>query len=85
MKAIDYRIADVHREVQALDVPDYSSGPLRDDKGRPRDLWVFGKFVEEYEVYIKLSAYLAEGAVRVVCVSFHEAAWPLVYPYKKAS
>lgn len=85
MKALDYRIVDVHRVIQRLEVEDYSSGPLRDDKNRPRDLWVFGRYLEEYEVYIKLAAYVAGGAVRAVCVSFHEAEWPLAYPYKKAS
>lgn len=84
LKAINYRDVDVYRMVQKLEVPDYSSGPLRDDRGRPRDLWVFGKFVEEYEVYIKLTVHVAEGVVWAVCVSFHEAEWPLTYPYKKA-
>ena len=39
----------------------------------------------EYEVYIKLTAYLKADDVQAVCVSFHEAEWPLVYPYRKAS
>ena len=77
MKTIGYRVRE-------LEVVDYSSGPLKDDRGRPRDLWVFGKYLEEYEAYIKLAAYLAGGDVRTVCVSFHEAEWPLTYPYKKA-
>ena len=85
MKAIGYREADVHRAVRDLEVADYSSGPLQDDKGRPRDLWVFGRYLEEYEVYIKPTAYLKADDVQAVCVSFHEAEWPLVYPYRKAS
>ena len=85
MKAIGYRAADVHRTVRELEVADYSSGPLQDDKGRPRDLWVFGRCLEECEVYIKLAAYLKADDVQAVCVSFHEAEWPLVYPYRKAS
>lgn len=84
MKAIGYRDVDVHQAVRELEVVDYSSSPLKDDRGRPRDLWVFGKYLEEYEVYIKLAAYLIGGDVRAVCVSFHEAEWPLTYPYKKA-
>lgn len=35
-------------------------------------------------VYIKLAVYVAGGVVRAVCVSFHEAEWPLAYPYRKA-
>lgn len=84
LKAIDYRDVDVYHVVQRLEVSDYSSGPLRDDKGRPRDLWVFGRYIEEYEVYIKLAVHLSGGVVWAVCVSFHEAEWPLVYPYRKA-
>lgn len=84
MKAIGYRGVDVHKAVRELDVVDYSSGPLQDDRGRPRDLWVFGRYLEEREVYIKLAAYLAGDAVHTVCVSFHEAKWPLTYPYRKA-
>lgn len=84
LKRIDYRDIDVYQVVRRLEVADYSSGPLPDDKGRPRDVWVFGKYLEDYEVYIKLAVYLANGDVRAVCVSFHEAEWPLAYPYKKA-
>lgn len=84
MKTIGYRDVDVHQAVRKLEVVDYSSGPLKDGRGRPRDLWVFGKYLEEYEVYIKLAAYPIGGDVRAVCVSFHEAEWPLTYPYQKA-
>lgn len=84
MKTMGYRDVDVHQAVRELEVVDYSSSPLKDDRGRPRDLWVFGKYLEEYEVYIKLAAYLIGGDVRAVRVSFHEAEWPLTYPYKKA-
>lgn len=84
MRSIGYRDVDVLEAVQELEIDDYSSGPLRDDKGRPRDLWVFGKYLEEYEVYIKLAAWLKDGDVRAMCVSFHEAEQPLFYPYRKA-
>lgn len=84
LKSIDYRDVDVFHVVRKLEVADYSSGPLQDDKGRPRDLWVFGRYLEEREVCIKLAAYLVEGAVQAVCVSFHESEWPLSYPYRKA-
>ncbi len=85
LRSIEYRDIDVYRTVRGLELVDYSRGPLRDDKGRPRDLWVFGRYVKEYEVYIKLAVYLSKNEVRAVCVSFHEAQWPLAYPYKKAS
>lgn len=84
MKNIGYRNVDVLQSVQELGVVDYSSGPFCDNKGRPRDLWVFGRYLEQYEVYIKLTAWLEGGTVRTMCVSFHEAEQPLSYPYKKA-
>lgn len=85
LKRIGYDNRCVHREVQGLTVRNYAAGPLLDVKGRPHDLWIFGKYISASEVYIKLVAYLCEGGVRSVCVSFHEAESPLSYPYRKAS
>lgn len=85
LKVLDYRACDVFHVVRNLEVEDYSEGPLPDDKGRPRDLWVFGKYLAEYEVYIKLAIYLEGSVAKAICVSFHEAEWPLSYPYKRVS
>lgn len=79
-----YTDARVYDEVRSLCAEDYSAGPLRDDKGRPRDLWVFGKYIEAFEVYIKFAVYASEGRIEAICVSFHEAERPLTYPYRKA-
>ncbi|WP_270297459.1 toxin [Eggerthella sinensis] len=84
LKRLGYDDADVHHEVRNLCVEDYAAGPLADDKHRPRDLWVFGKYVRELEVYVKLAVYIRDGHAESVCVSFHEAERPLTYPYRKA-
>ncbi len=41
-------------------------------------MWSFGKLVQNTEVYIKIS--LTER--NVICISFHEAEYPILYPYK---
>lgn len=42
-------------------------------------MWSFGKLVQNVEVYIKIS--LTER--NVICISFHEAEYPMTYPYHK--
>lgn len=85
LEKLSFDECDVLGIVQGLEVEDYSEGPLADDKGRCRDLWVFGAYVETFETYIKLAIYVTGEAVRSICVSFHAAEWPLFYPYRKAS
>jgi len=41
-------------------------------------MWSFGKFVQGVEVYIKIT--LTER--NVICISFHEAEFPITYPFK---
>ena len=41
-------------------------------------MWSFGKSVQSIEVYIKIS--LTER--NVICISFHEAEFPITYPFK---
>jgi hypothetical protein len=44
-------------------------------------MWIFGKEVKQNEVYIKLSMGILNG--KAVCLSFHVAEHPLIYPFKK--
>lgn len=83
MQLVGYCGLQVHQTVCGLRVRDYSAGPLPDDKGRAHDVWVFGAFIPEYEVYIKLVVFMMAGEARAVCVSFHEAERRLSYPYRK--
>lgn len=84
LEKIGFTDERVREEMASLCVEDYSAGPLRDDKNRPRDLWVFGKYIESFEVYIKFTVYMLDGSIEAICVSFHEAERPLTYPYRKA-
>ena len=81
MRQVGYDRPSVFREVRSLRVGNYSQGPLPDDKGRAHDVWVFGKYIARYQVYIKLAAFVEGGEVRFLCVSFHEAERPLTFPY----
>ena len=41
--------------IEELEVKDYSEGPIEDTNFVGSPLWVFGKIVKGYEVYIKIS------------------------------
>ena len=68
----------VIREIVA---DDYSQGPILDTLHTYGEMWVFGKDVKRQEVYIKIS--LGHPNSATICISFHKAERPLVYPFKK--
>ncbi|MBQ9022030.1 MAG: type II toxin-antitoxin system MqsR family toxin [Eggerthellaceae bacterium] len=84
MIELGYDTNDVLNVLQDLTVQNYSQGPLPDKKGRPHDLWVFGKIIEGTQIYIKFTAFFEENAVTAICVSFHEAEHEMNFPYKEA-
>jgi len=45
------------------------------------EMWVFGKVVKSFEIYIKIS--LGMSSTQVICISFHKAEYPMTYPFKK--
>jgi hypothetical protein len=71
-----------------LEVEDYVSGPEQ-DRQRAGDVWVFGKQLAVQELYIKikLAEYIpldtGQRVRKAVCISFHIAEQPLVYPLKQ--
>lgn len=67
--------------IKEIQVDDYSEGPIKNILNTWGDLWVFGKDVNEQEVYIKI-AYGRPNS-KAICVSFHIAEFPMNYPYKK--
>ena len=69
-------------EIMTLSVADYCKGP-EPDKDKPGEIWVFGKQIDNKEVYIKLKiAQVGEEKV-AKCLSFHTAGFSLCYPYKE--
>jgi hypothetical protein len=66
--------------VLSLSVLDYNSGPIKDEYN-PGDYWVFGKKIDDVEIYIKLKIAGSPGMEQAVCFSFHKAEYPMNYPY----
>lgn len=66
----------------------YSSGPEKNKSKTGGDqgfIWVFGICLEEYkniEVYIKFHIKTNSENEPLVCMSFHEAEYPMTYPLK---
>ena len=60
----------------------YSSGPTPDayDPESPPN-YVFGKFIQSREIYIKIN--MGKPEKRVMCISFHLSEKPMQYPFNK--
>jgi hypothetical protein len=70
------------KELLGLSVVDYSTGP-DPDRDIPGDIWVFGKEINGHEVYIKLRLFYDGSEKKAKCISFHEADYPIKYPFRK--
>ena len=68
-------------EIMTLSVKNYCQGP-EPDRDRPGDIWVFGKHIGGGEIYIKLKIAQVGKEMVAKCLSFHEANFPLCYPYR---
>lgn len=66
--------------IRKLRADDFSEGPL-DVKFNGLDMWVFGKVVKDKEIYIKVV--MGVAGTKAICISFHEAEFPMNYPFKK--
>lgn len=69
--------SDIPGFIRRLEVCDYVSGPMDDDRGRPEKWWVFSRELCGKPMYIKVA--LTCG--RVLCLSFHQAEFPLPRPF----
>jgi len=69
-------------EIITLSLANYCKCP-EPDRDKLGEIWVFGKQVEDKEVYIKLKiAQVGEEKI-AKCLSFHTPNFPLCYPYKE--
>ena len=66
--------------IENLVVEDYVQGPVVDELNKLGEMWVFGKDVKGREVYIKIM--IGGVGCQTICISFHIAEHPLVYPFK---
>jgi hypothetical protein len=63
-----------------LQLEDFSEGPLEEKLYKGSEMWIFGKNIKGYEIYIKIS--LGMNNSNVLCISFHVAEHPMIYPFK---
>jgi ribosomal protein S9 len=67
--------------IDNLCVEDYVKGPVVDELNRLGEMWVFGKDVKGREIYIKVM--ISGVTSQTICISFHIADHPLIYPFKE--
>jgi hypothetical protein len=79
----DLEISPAFRKevIKKLKPEDYSEGPLEEKMRGILPMWVFGKEVNSFEVYIKIS--MGSENSKAICISFHIAEHKMNYPYKK--
>lgn len=77
---LDYDANDVAARLGELTLQEYSETLVDKDDINPPLLFVFGKDINEKQVYIKLKI-KGDQTKYVLCVSFHYAEEPMRFPY----
>jgi hypothetical protein len=77
---LDYDTYDVIDRLKELTVQEYSETLIDKDDINPPLLFVFGKDINNKQVYVKLKI-KGNPSRYVVCVSFHYAKEKMVFPY----
>ena len=76
----------VIEEIDSLSAENYSAGPVS-EIGTSNKVWIFGKIINNREIYIKLKMIgknnQGEERETTYCMSFHFAEQCLDYPNKK--
>lgn len=71
---------DRKKILEKLEATDYSEDPTEDKIYGSSDMWVFGKEISTYEVYIKIT--IGNPNCNVICISFHIAEFKMEYPLR---
>jgi len=67
--------------IKQLKVKNYFKGPTENyENNAAGSLWEYGTDVNSKDVYIKITMGMKNKPV--ICISFHIAEYPIVYPYK---
>ncbi len=77
---LNYNISDVIERLKELAIDEYSETKIDLDDPNPLLLFVFGKDINNKQVYIKLKIKDDENKY-VLCVSFHYAKKKMRFPY----
>jgi hypothetical protein len=83
LTVLEFRVEDVKKELNELNelnVVHYSEGPVKETLYNGADMWIFGKVIQNKEVYIKIS--LGQPSDKAICISFHFSDYSMTYPYK---
>ena len=80
---LNYDASDIVDRLMELNINEYSETLFDKDNDRPPLLFVFGKIIDEKEVYIKLKIKEYDDRKCVLCLSFHYAERKMEYPYLK--
>ncbi|TFW48020.1 hypothetical protein [Bacillus sp. 005/A4HT-01/001] len=85
---IGWKEIHIKQELSELTLKNYSNGPENNQGNsgtKKGQIWVFGRKIKNFNVYIKLHLVPLEGKeTRFVCISFHEEeadAKKLKFPY----
>lgn len=77
---LEMSVLQVKEILHELELEDFSEGPYEEKLYGNAEMWVFGKEVKSAEIYIKIS--MGMSSAQVICISFHKAEHPMIYPYK---
>lgn len=77
---LDYDTGDVVERLKELTVEEYSETKIDKDNLDPPLLFVFGKNINNKQVYVKLKI-KGNQSRYVLCVSFHYAKEKMLFPY----
>lgn len=83
LSQIGWNFKIARKKLKKLSLAQYVKGPIP-DRDRKGDIWVFGIKTDRYEVYVKIKLYKIEQEFYPKCLSFHEAEYPLKYPFRSA-
>lgn len=77
---LDYDISDVADRLKELTIREYSETLVDKDDLNPPLLFVFGKHINNKQVYVKLKL-KGNQSKHILCVSFHFAKRKMSFPY----
>lgn len=77
---LNYDTSDVVDRLKELSVHEYSETLVDKDDLNPPLLFVFGKNIDDKQIYVKLKI-TANPSDHILCVSFHYAKEKMIFPY----
>ncbi|MDD3746521.1 MAG: hypothetical protein PHD70_08635 [Anaerostipes sp.] len=80
MDDLDYDVEDIVERLKELSLQEYSETLIDNKDNNPPLLFVFGKVINNRQVYVKLKV-KGKRTKRVLCLSFHYAKYIMKFPY----